>query len=436
MATDVLSLLTDLEQRPGAKKYAHGEYNLDGYRTWLASTGVPKDGTPWIHVAGTKGKGSTCAMLEALLRAAGLRTGLYTSPHLDHYGQRFRIAGAAWTPEEFQAALARIAPQVTEDRTVFEVLTAIAFREFAAAGVQAGILETGLGGRLDCTNVVDSPRVCAITSIGIDHADLLGDTVEKIAREKAGILKPGCPAVVFDATDESSERARRVIEAAAREVGALLFPAAQVRMEAEERDGLLLEAAWRGARETFRLPLRGRFQASNFAVALRAAEIFLESLDVRCEGAWLGRAASLVDWPGRLEFLPGDPPLLLDAAHCPMSARALGRALHAEPFASSAPFAVLWGMQADKDARGFAEGLLATAPRGALGPVVCYRVPGSRGAEAGALAATARSVGLDAHAAPGVEDAWNLASSHGHPVLACGTLYTIGMFRKLHARGQ
>lgn len=426
--TRILSFLADLEKRPGARKYGREEYNLEGYRAWLDAHGVPRNGTPWIHVAGTKGKGSTCATVEALLRAAGLRTGLYTSPHLDHYGQRFRIDGRAWTSEEFESAVARVEPFATPDRTVFEVLTAIAFREFAAARVHVGILETGLGGRLDCTNVVDAPVACAIASIGIDHREQLGPTHESIASEKAGIAKPGRPLVVFDATDDASERARRVIVEHAHSVGAPIVEPAPVRIERVDGDGLLLHA--RG--ETFKWPLRGEFQAANFAIALRLAEIFMEETGVPRERLSLARAAGLVDWPGRLELLAGAPTLVLDAAHCPMSARALGHALADEPFASAAPFTLLWGMQSDKDHAGFVARLLEAAPRGTIARVVCYRVPGARGAEAEALATAARAAGAETITATDPENAWRAATSFGDAVLACGTLYTLGVFRKLH----
>jgi dihydrofolate synthase/folylpolyglutamate synthase len=257
---------------------------------------------PVIHVAGTNGKGSTCAMIEAALRAAGVRTGLYTSPHLIHPTERIQINGRAIPPEQFAQAfdtVHRTAQRLIADGTIahhpsyFETVTLMAFEVFVDQNVDRAVVEVGLGGRLDATNVV-KPELCVITPVDFDHEEWLGKTIESIAFEKAGILKPGVPAVI--ATQRPAELA--VIEARAREVGAPLYHAAEV---------------------TGPVPcsLEGEHQVENAKTAARALQLLGVPLD--------GMARAV--WPGRLETVSRDPLILLDGAHNPAGAKALARYL-------------------------------------------------------------------------------------------------------------
>jgi dihydrofolate synthase / folylpolyglutamate synthase len=213
----ILDRLLDLEKTPLALRYNDREYDLDGFRRWLADLGSPQDGLPFVHIAGTKGKGSTGVMIEGLLRELGYPTAFFSSPHLKHFGERYRYDGVPWTFEEFEANLERLVEglsqrhrQVLDEphryRTAFEFLTLLALVEFSSRDRrlesanpdtprQVIVWETGLGGRLDCTNVVD-PVVSVITALGLDHTAVLGNTIEQIAAEKAGIIKPGRPVVV------------------------------------------------------------------------------------------------------------------------------------------------------------------------------------------------------------------------------------------------
>ncbi len=439
--TDPLALLTDLEKNPGARKYTSHEYNLEGYRDWLKQARVPVNGTGWIHIAGTKGKGSTASMIEALLRSFGCCTGLYTSPHMDHFGERYRIDGETWTLDRFRAAVRRLHPQIDSNRTVFEVLTAVAFLEFTDAEVDAGILETGLGGRLDCTNVITNPEVCVITSIGLDHTRILGNTIESIAREKAGIIKQGSPVVVFDAIDEDSEHARNVIVNYAEQTGAPVYGPVRVECEAGKRGVQAVTSEWLGREFSLQFPLAGKFQGLNLGLALRAVEVFLKSSghagvkenEARKRASEIDRirnAMPLIRWPGRMELIHSSPPLLLDAAHCPLSAKALGESLH--DFSEMLPATLVWGMQRDKDRSGFFNALISHAPDGSFGSIVCYKVPGARGAEAEDLAAIAGEKGFQATVAESPAEAWKLATKESRrPVVVCGTVYTIGEFRRL-----
>lgn len=193
-------------------------WGLDRIRTMLAGLGDPQATFRSVLIAGTNGKGSVAAAVEALLRADGARTGLYTSPHLVHPSERVRVDGRPVAPELLAAAAADVLPLARrEDATFFEAITAAGFLAFARAGVERAAVEVGLGGRLDATNVL-APDACVITNVDLDHADYLGDTLEAIAAEKAGILKSGVPAVA----GPMPERPLGVVEARAREVGAPL----------------------------------------------------------------------------------------------------------------------------------------------------------------------------------------------------------------------
>ncbi|MBP8136892.1 MAG: bifunctional folylpolyglutamate synthase/dihydrofolate synthase, partial [Candidatus Eisenbacteria bacterium] len=194
---------------------------LDGTRELLAALGEPQRAFRSVHVAGTNGKGSACALIERVLRAAGVRTGLFTSPHLVDFRERIRVDGRCAPEAELAARLARIeALPGGGERTFFEVATGLGFLTFAESKVEMAVVEVGLGGRLDTTNVI-TPDVCAITSIGLDHAEILGDSHEKIAAEKAGIFKRGVPAV----SGVEHDAAATVIAHAARDAGAPLHQA-------------------------------------------------------------------------------------------------------------------------------------------------------------------------------------------------------------------
>src|SRR5437763_5546968 len=242
----ILDRLLDLEKTPLALRYTDQEYDLEGFRRWLAGMGSPQEGQRFVHLAGTKGKGSTGVLVEGLLRGLGFPTAFYSSPHLSHFGERYRFDGVPWTFAQFESALehllgdppaGRPAARGGPDcyRTVFECLTLLALVEFGERGrrlraacpdapPQVVCWETGLGGRLDCTNVVD-PVVSVITALGLDHTALLGKEIEQIAAEKAGIIKPGRPVIVSRQYPEFYDRVWPVLTRRAAEVGATLVPA-------------------------------------------------------------------------------------------------------------------------------------------------------------------------------------------------------------------
>jgi dihydrofolate synthase/folylpolyglutamate synthase len=305
----------------------------------------PHLGRAWVHVAGTNGKGSSCAMIESGLRAAGLRTGLYTSPHLAEPTERIRIAGQPVSREQFagafepvhQAAERLLAEGLLEAHpTYFETVTAMAFLLFRALGAEIGVLEVGMGGRLDATNVV-TPRLAAITPIDFDHESFLGKSLESIAAEKAGILKRGVPAVIAAQRPE----AEATIEARAVELGIqpLRTSRWQVRDLELDRAGSRFRAC--GPKELrIECPLAGEHQVENALIAVTA----LEALDVPPEAILEGIRQTR--WPGRLERVREAPEIILDGAHNPAGARALAR--YMERFFAGRRVWLIYGAMRDK----------------------------------------------------------------------------------------
>ena len=313
---------------------AASTFGLAGMRRLLAAVGSPHERVPVVHVAGTKGKGSTVAMLAAILEEAGHRVGRYLSPHVHALEERISVAGAAISPADLAAALEAVKPAVEaldtaaarrgrRGPTWFEVVTAAAFVHFARARVDVAVLETGLGGRLDATNV-SRPLVSVITSISLDHMAVLGRTVGRIATEKAGIIKRGCP-VVSGAAHPS---ARRVIAAtAARRRAALLQVGRDFTATYEPGDDPL-GGGWAVVTEAGREPVRyrlampGRHQADNAALAVVTAHR-LDSRGLRVPPQAIERGLARVRLPARIERVSERPLVVVDAAHNVASMRSL-----------------------------------------------------------------------------------------------------------------
>ena len=344
------------------------EPSLTRIQALMDVLGEPQRTYPVIQVAGTNGKTSTARMIDALLRAFGLRTGLYTSPHLVTPTERIHISGEPITAQRFVETWQDIAPyvQMVDDQSAaagdipmstFELLTALAYAAFADAPIDVAVIEVGMGGRWDATNVADA-QVAVVTPIGLDHCDYLGDTIDLIAGEKAGIIKPGAIAVLGDQVPDAAT----VLVDRCAQVGAT--PARfGVEFDVVRRDQavggqLLTLRGLAGAEvdEIF-LPLLGRHQATNAATALAAVEAFLgggsEALDPIC----VRQGFAAVTSPGRLEVLASEPTVLVDAAHNPQGMQALATAM-GENFAFDTVIGVV-GVLGDKDAR---QMLLALEP--------------------------------------------------------------------------
>lgn len=372
----------------------------------LTALGNPESRFLCVHVAGTNGKGSTCAILERTLRESGLKTGLFTSPHLVRVNERIRINGREIDDETFYGILDRIQTAesgLSRNPTFFEILTAAAFLAFAEAGVQLAVLETGMGGRLDATNVV-TPLVSVITRIDFDHMVFLGDTLPKIAAEKAGIIKPGRPVVIAPQADEAMEVLRTTAGARSAPV---TLAGEQVSLSARRVSlkGQTLQAESANNRYgKLTLPLHGRFQLDSLAAALCALEDIFRQFDTELSPDILRTALADLSWPARCQVLSEDPPVLLDVAHNPSGARALVETLR-ELFGKKTRGRFIIAHMRDKDAETF---LKTLAP--VTSELLCVPLDNSRALPAEDLAHLARTLKLPAKVCP-VHEARSLAET-------------------------
>jgi len=325
-----LASLINVERRPD---WPYARMGLDPIRRLLERLGDPQRGLSVLHVAGSKGKGSTALLAEAVLGAAGERVGTFTSPHLERWTERFRVGGGEVSGEALAAAVERVRPAVedlaTESPrqapTFFDATTAVALVLFREEGVDRAILEVGLGGRLDSTNVVD-PAVCCITSIELEHTDRLGTTLAAIAGEKAGIVKPGVPVVAGALPAEATG----VVEARAREVGAPLARLGReirVHTSAEGPEGVALRLRDADLELEARLPVLGAHHAANAALAVACVRRLPGAPPAARLRDVAAKALAGAHLPGRCEILGRAPWCIVDAAHTAASARALATAL-------------------------------------------------------------------------------------------------------------
>ena len=326
-ALDKLLTLTDLERVSGQVPHTR-RYDLGRMAALLEGLGNPHLKTPTVHITGTKGKGSVAAIIASVLAAQGYSPGLFTSPHLHTFRERIRFGGEPVSEPEFASLVEDTWPVVEAINaegsqgavTTFELLTAMAFVHFYQRRAGFQVIEVGLGGRLDSTNLVQ-PQVSAITSISLDHTHVLGDTVECIARDKAGIIKPGSVAVASPQAPE----VMRILEEVCREQRATLVAVereCEWTREASDLDGqdFLIAAPW--GKFHLRIPLLGRHQLENAATALMTLHA-LNDLGVTISRDSLDRGLRSVRWPARLEVLSRKPLVVADGAHNPHSAASL-----------------------------------------------------------------------------------------------------------------
>ena len=415
--------LTYLYSRTGASTVKLG---LDTTLALMRAMDIDPLKLPCVHVAGTNGKGSVSAMLESVLREAGLRTGLYTSPHLIRFNERIRVGGAPIPDEDLIRLLddAERADQIQAAETggrmgtFFELTTAVALKWFLEQQVQLAVLETGMGGRLDSTNVV-VPLISVITEIGMEHTAFLGDTLEKVAGEKAGIIKPGRPVV----TGKQRPAVMKTIEEKARAAGAPLLRADErvsVKRVSQDLDGQTFSVeTGAGAWAPIRMPLLGDFQIANCALALAALEWMRDELRLPLSQDVVRAGLEKTRWPGRCQVVSRDPIFLVDVAHNPDAAQALAAFL--KKFRGDQPVALICGMLSDKDAAGFFR---------LLRPVVdaCVLVPldSERSMPMERLMAAAKAAKLPAAEGTlpaAVKNAKKWAQKNNGIVVAAGSLY-------------
>ena len=424
---------------------------LERMREALALLGNPHRAFPVLHVAGSNGKGSTCAFAEAALRAARLRTGLYTSPHLFHFCERIRVAGEPVSEERAAALLEEIAGRVPwalrdDGLTFFELATLMGFLAFAQERVQVAVVEVGLGGRLDATNVVE-PLACAVAPIALEHTRWLGSTLAEVAMEKAGILKDGAPAV----SAGQPLAAAAVLQARADELRIPLWrPGRDYVYESSDvrpfcysgPDGFRVamgagEGGVEGGRDDRSIPsglaLLGHHQRANAALACALLQV-AASRGVPVRPEHVRHGLHTARWPGRLEVVAREPLVVLDGAHNPHAARALARTL--PTVAGGRPVQLVFAAMGDKDHAGMLRELLPVAagvhlcavesPRAARPEdlaAVAQRLAGGTGAGAGEADADRALAG---RAYPTVREAVlaaRAAAGQDGCVLCCGSLY-------------
>ena len=414
---DAIAYLYGLQQ--------HGmKFGLDNTRRLMSLLGEPHKSFSSIHVAGTNGKGSTSAMIESMLRTSGIRTGLFTSPHLVSFTERIRV-NRQEIPEETVIGLAseirKVASEIEDfSPTFFEVVTSMAFLHFIRSSVQWAVIEVGMGGRLDATNVI-LPEVSVITSVGLDHREFLGDTHGDIAREKAGIIKQGVPVVTADQHPEVME----VIKKRCDEADAPLYKyncGFSAEITADEPDHLVIN--YKGTREyrDVRLSLPGAHQAVNAALAIKAVEIISEKYpDLVCD---IKKGLQTATWPGRLEMIMEYPPVLIDGAHNPPAAAVLSGHLRKILQKKYKRIIMVLGVMDDKDIKGILGPLLPLASE------IIFTAPAyGRAATATKLAGIAADMGYHSKTEGTVAGALQRAASLSGPgdlIVVTGSFYTIG----------
>ena len=390
-------------------------------RELLRRLGDPQDRLRFVHIAGTNGKGSCAAMTASVLRAAGYKTGLFTSPYLFRFNERMQCNGAPISDEALAEIVTRVRPladAMDEHPTEFELMTAAALLWYAQERCDIVVLEVGLGGRLDATNVIGAPEVAVIMNIGLDHTAILGDTVEKIAAEKAGIIKPDCAVALYQQTPG----VEAVVRAKCEEMGAPLIIAdfAQLEPVFDSLEGQVFR--YRG--ESWAIPLLGAHQCKNAAVVLETVELLRErGWAIPREAAEHGLYA--VSWPARFELVRAEPPFVVDGGHNPQCAETVAASLLR--YFPDRRRVLLVGVLADKDYPALFE-ILDTA----ADEYVCVTPASERALSAEALAEHLRRFGkpvtVRGSVPEGVEAAAALAGEDG-AACAVGSLYMAGAVR-------
>lgn len=393
---------------------------LDRTRQLLAAMGNPEEKLRFIHIVGTNGKGSTAAMLASVLTAAGYTTGLYTSPYIHRFEERMQVDGEEIRGEELADItqwVGGLADEMEEHPTEFELVTCVALEFFRRRNCDIVVLEAGMGGRLDSTNVIPAPEAVVITNIGLDHTAQLGNTVEAIAAEKAAVIKDGCPVILYEQKESVTQVVREACQA--HHATLTIASAQDVILERESPEGQWWN--WKG--DSLFVPLLGDNQRHNGAVVLHTLEAISHKYPVSAQAIREGLAR--VRWPGRFEVLRRRPWFVVDGGHNPQCAATVADNLN-RYFPGKAPV-LLMGVLEDKDRAGLCE-LVAPLAQA----FVTITPPSPRALDAQTLANELAQYGKPTFAAPsipqGVERAMELAGEDG-VVCALGSLYSVGEIR-------
>ena len=409
-----------------AVQWAGHKPGLSRTRTLLAALGDPHRQLKFIHVAGTNGKGSTAAMLAACLQAAGYRVGLYTSPFINRFNERIQVDGEQIPDRALVQLVEQVKPAadaMADVPTEFEIITALGMLWFAQQRCDIVVLEVGLGGTLDSTNVIDPPECAVITALGMDHVRELGPTLAEIASAKAGIIKPGSPVVSYGGAPEADAVIAR---AAARQNAPLtVVDFAKLNVRGGDLDGVNFDF---DGLENIRLPLIGSYQPKNAAVAITTLRV-LRQRGWNIPESAIRQGLEQVSWPGRFELLRHSPAFLLDGSHNAHGMRATVQSLR-DRFPGQ-KFVFLLSIMADKDVDEMLELLLPLAKR-----FVTVAAHTPRAMPAQTLAEHIRVRGGTAEPAPSIEAgvARAVALGGSGPVCALGTLYFSGEVRTAFAQ--
>ena len=385
----------------------------------LDKMGHPERSLKFVHVTGTNGKGSTCAMVASVLRQAGYRTGLYTSPYITRFNERIQINGEMIPDEELCAITAEIKPladSTFEQPTEFEMVTAIAFAWFARRQCDIVVCEVGMGGEFDATNVIGSPEAAVLCSVGLDHTEVLGDTLEKIAATKSGIIKPGCDAVLY----RSTPGVEAVVAQRCRDVGAVLHKVdfTQLHLHSRSLEGQIFDF---GDLKALRLPLLGEHQLRNAAVALTTLAV-LQKRGWRISETNIRQGLERVVWPGRFQIIRKEPLFLIDGGHNPQCIQALAQNI--TDYLPGRPLTVLTGVLRDKDYHCMYRSVAEHAAE-----FIAVTPDNPRALTAQELAGYLASFGKPVSACESVAEGVRLAISHAGKdgtVLCYGSLYLLG----------
>ena len=426
--------LVDYEKRR-EERYSPREFKLERVQGLLGKMENPFDAYPTLHVAGTKGKGSVSSMLAEFARVAGLKVGLYTSPHLHTYRERIQINGKPISRDAMTKLVDEIRPlvEMVPGVTTFEVTTALAFLYFARQNVDLAVMEVGLGGRLDATNVI-VPLVSVITSLSLDHTNLLGNTIAEIAFEKGGIIKPHVPVVSAPQVKQGSE----VLSALAEERGS---PIVRVGSDWEWQSGKrLAHGQMMTINKTFpassspfegeyELALLGDFQLENAAVAIATADVLHSQGHTWATPDAMHKALRSVHWPGRLEVLTREPPVVVDCAHNPYSSQKLVESLSS--WFPGKRWVLIYGASGNKDINGMLTALLPVTEH-----IIVTRSYHPRAASPYELADLCADLGKGAEIAIDPRRALNQAQPHQTSeigILATGSIFLVADVREAWA---
>ena len=388
----------------------------------LEKMGNPEKKLKFVHIAGTNGKGSTAAMTASILRKAGYRTGLYTSPYIYRFHERMQVDGMEITDEELTAVTEYVKPlaqSLKETPTEFELVCCIAFEYFVRKGCDIVVLEVGMGGAFDATNVIETPEVAVITNIGLDHTEVLGDTLEKIAETKSGIFKDSGHAVVYRGTPSVEAVFERVC--AERNTALVKADFASLKLKKHSLDGQIFDC---GDRKDLVLPLLGDHQLHNASVVLSVVDT-LKQIGWKISEQNIRDGLRDVQWPGRFDIVSRSPLFIIDGGHNPQCIEALVKNI--EDYLKDRKVIAITGVLADKD---YADMYVPVMPY--VHKFVCITPPNPRKLEAMELSKYLREKGADAVGSDTIENGVKLAlrEAGADGVILCfGSLYSIGSIR-------